>query len=59
VSGREMYEPTAPVVLARHVSRCGLCDSRIVPDEQITERDGEWVHADCASEFDDDFGDAA
>lgn len=37
-------------VLARHKSRCGICDSLIWPDEEIVEVDGEWVHADCADE---------
>ena len=35
-------------ILARYQSRCGICDSLIVEDEEIVEVDGEWVHADCA-----------
>lgn len=37
-------------VLARHKSRCGICDSLIWPEEEIVEVDGGWCHADCAEE---------
>jgi hypothetical protein len=36
------------VVVARHASRCGLCDTAITPGEEITTVEGEWCHADCA-----------
>ncbi len=43
--------PDRPVVLARHDSRCGVCDQEIVEDQDtITLVDDEWVHEDCAEE---------
>jgi hypothetical protein len=44
-------------ILARHKSRCTLCD-HLIEDEEIVEVDGEWVHADCADDLDDEEWDA-
>jgi hypothetical protein len=39
------------VVLAVFGGRCGVCDQKIVEDQDmITLIDDEWVHEDCAEE---------
>jgi len=44
--------PDRPVIiLAAWPGRCGVCDQKIVEDEDtITLVDDEWVHEDCAEE---------
>lgn len=41
-------------VLAKYKSACGRCNSLIWPEEEIVEYAGEWCHADCAPEEEDD-----
>jgi len=41
-------------ILARFPGRCGLCDEPIHVDDEIEELDGEWCHAACVEDEEDD-----
>jgi hypothetical protein len=39
-------------ILAQYQTQCSGCGHLIVPDEEIVEVEGDWVHADCAEDED-------
>jgi len=42
-----------PTVPASWESRCTICDEKIFEGDPITLVDGEWVHAECAKDYDE------